>query len=67
MKCKYCGAKGIKISHFMRKHKALMLRKMHRGKRGGGRRARRSGGGGRGHSLNIPRDATRLTITFHER
>ena len=64
MKCKYCGAKGIKISHFMRKHKALMLRKMRRGKRGGGRRGH---GGGQGHSLNIPRDATRLTITFHER
>jgi hypothetical protein len=34
MKCRYCGAKGVKITHFMQKHKALMLRKMKRGRHG---------------------------------
>lgn len=64
MKCKYCGAKGIKISHFMRKHKALMLRKMHRGRRKGSRGRKSSGGRGKSfeHSTG---GAKYLTLTFH--
>ncbi len=52
MKCKYCGAKGIKISHFMRKHKALMLRKMHRGRKKGHSGAHRAASTGQGHVLS---------------
>lgn len=47
MKCKYCGAKGIKISHFMRAHKALMMRKMKAGRKGGKKGSHRAFGGRR--------------------
>ena len=66
MKCKYCGAKGIKISHFMRKHKALMLRKMHRRKRGKGSRSHsRSSGGSGGHVLSTG-GHSKARITFYD-
>jgi uncharacterized membrane protein YgcG len=38
MKCRYCHKNVKNIGHFMRAHKALMLRKMRKG-RGGGRRS----------------------------
>lgn len=33
MKCKFCGKKGVRLSHFMREHKALMARKSAEGRR----------------------------------
>lgn len=33
MKCKYCGKKGVKLSHFPKAHKALMARKSAAGRR----------------------------------
>lgn len=64
MKCKYCGAKGIKISHFMRKHKALMLRKMHRGRHSRGKGSRGSPGG-KGHVLSTGGHG-KARITFYD-
>jgi len=66
MKCKYCGAKGIKISHFMKKHKALMLRKMHRGKRGKGSRGHRTGSGGSGGHVMSTGGHSKARITFYD-
>ena len=60
MKCKYCGAKGIKISHFMKKHKALMLRKMHRGR---GKGHHKASSGGKGHTMSTG-GHSKATITF---
>lgn len=66
MKCKYCGAKGIKISHFMRKHKALMLRKMHRGRKGH-RSHSGSRSGEKGHSsVHVPKGSSRVELTFYD-
>lgn len=63
MKCKYCGAKGIKISHFMKKHKALMLRKSRAGRKRGGHR--KSSGGGSGKTLGTGGHRY-VTLRFHD-
>jgi len=64
-KCKYCGAKGVKISHFMRKHKALMLRKMRAGRKKSHRKGS-SGGSGRKKVINTTTGGfNKLTVILH--
>lgn len=64
MKCKYCGAKGIKISHFMRAHKKLMLSKMRRGRGRRGRKSHKSAGGGKSSTVGTG-GYRYLTLRFH--
>jgi hypothetical protein len=65
MKCRYCGAKGVKITHFMQKHKALMLRKMRRGRgKGHGKGSHHSGGSG-GHVMSTG-GHSKARITFFD-
>lgn len=66
MKCKYCHAKGIKISHFMRAHKKLMLAKMRRGRGKGRSRAGKRSSGRRGASYTHGTGGySKLTVTLH--
>jgi len=68
MKCKYCHKNVRSIAHFMQAHKALMLRKMHRGRgkghRSSGKRSRSRSGG-----KKVVQTSTggfdKLTLTFH--
>lgn len=69
MKCKYCHKSVRSIAHFMQAHKALMLRKMHRGKGRGkhkkGSRGHRSRSGGSKTSTVGTGGYPKLTLTFH--
>jgi len=67
MKCKYCHKNVRSIAHFMQAHKALMLRKMHRGRGRGGRKGRSRGhrNGSRHHEVSTG-GYSKLTLTFHD-